>query len=82
MGFGVKLHGEKGEFSVRNSLDGVVVQAAKTHLPIARQRFFVDGVAVVLRGEQALFFVEVETRMVLSSVSELEFVGFAADGER
>jgi hypothetical protein len=51
----MELHREKRKRSVRDSLDGVIVEAAKGGFPLFRECFFIDGVSVILRGQNAFF---------------------------
>ena len=69
--FGVELNGRKGERFVGDPFDRSVIETAPGDLPILGKGFFIDGVAVILRGEEALAALFVFAGLILPSMAKL-----------
>ena len=70
------LNGKERQLTMRQSLNGVVVQVEMSYLRRSFERVGVNGKSVVLRGNLHLSSREIHDRLIPSMVAELEFVGF------
>mmetsp|Transcript_14281 Transcript_14281/g.23195 ORF Transcript_14281/g.23195 Transcript_14281/m.23195 type:complete len:1459 (-) Transcript_14281:343-4719(-) len=81
LGLRVELSREVGLGLVHDTLVGAVVTVDEEGLPVLRKSLSADGVAVVLRGDEALAGAEVEHRLVSTTVTEAHLVGLSTGGE-
>src|SRR4051812_16691814 len=79
--FRVILHAEGGDFIVRETFDGFVVQTAMRHAQERRQRVFCHGEAVILRSDLDSARFEIVHGMVCAAMAELKLEGFCATSE-
>ncbi len=78
----MELHAHEGFRAMANAFVGAVVGVEEPWLPIRRQGFFIDGVAVILRGDEAALAADQNARLVLAAMAVFELVRFRAGGER
>lgn len=73
--FWVELRREKRLGLMDNTLIAVVVCVGEQRLPVRREGSIIDGVAVVLGGDESFVGQTVDDRLVLTSVTEGQFNG-------
>src|SRR5437660_9573088 len=78
-GFGMVLHAEDTLFLVPHALDGLVVEVDPIDLDVARERFRVDGKAMILRGDHDAATFKVFDRLIGAPMAELQFECFAPE---